>query len=240
VLNFTPWGIRLVPIMVSVSGFTVACTAIAARRRWELPEDEQFHVPYRQWVAEGRTELFEPESRADAALNVLLVLSILLATASVAYAVAVPKQGEQFTEFYVLTENDDGELVADDYPTNFTRGESRPVVLGIGNKEHEAVDYTVVVELHEVRFERGANNTTRVEVLQEDELRRFQPTVDHNETWHQPYNVTPTMTGENLRLTFLLYQNDAPADPTVDNAYRELHLWVNVSAPESRPSVARN
>ena len=42
------------------------------------------------------------------------------------------------------------------------------------------------------------------------------------------------MAGENLRLTFLLYRGQAPQDTTVENAYRELHLWVNVSAaPES-------
>jgi uncharacterized membrane protein len=230
VLNFTPWGIRLVPIMVSVSGFTVVCAAVAAQRRRALPEDEQFHVPYDEWIADARTELFQPDNRADAALNVLLVLSILLATASVTYAVAVPKQGEQFTEFYILTEGDDGELVADDYPTEFTQGESKPLVVGVGNQEHETVDYTVVVELQRVRFERVGNNTTRVDVLEEDELQRFHPSVQHNETWHQPYNVTPTMAGENLRLTFLLYEDAPPADPTVDNAYRELHLWVNVTA----------
>jgi uncharacterized membrane protein len=229
VLNFTPWGIRLVPIMVSVSGFTVVCTAVAARRRWALPTDEQFHVPYEEWLADARTELFQPDNRADAALNVLLVLSILLATASVGYAVAVPKQGEQFTEFYILTEDDDGELVADDYPTEFTQGEGKPLVVGVGNQEHETVDYTVVVELHRVQFERVNNTTTRVEVLEEDELQRFHPSVRHNETWHQPYNVTPTMTGTNLRLTFLLYQDAVPQEATVDNAYRELHLWVNVS-----------
>jgi uncharacterized membrane protein len=33
VLNFTPWGIRLVPIMLAVSGFTLVATAIAAVRR---------------------------------------------------------------------------------------------------------------------------------------------------------------------------------------------------------------
>jgi hypothetical protein len=80
VLNFTPWGIRLMPILLSVSGFTLVMVAVAAARRWELPEEERFAVPYREWYAAGRAELFEPESRADAALNVLLVLSILLAT----------------------------------------------------------------------------------------------------------------------------------------------------------------
>jgi len=133
VLNFTPWGIRLVPIMVAVSGFTFAMTALAASRRQALPPEERFSVPYRQWLDDGRTELFEPDSRTDAVLNVVLVCSVLLAAGSVAYAVTVPKQGESFSEFYLLTENETGDLVADGYPTEFQRGESRTLTVGIGN-----------------------------------------------------------------------------------------------------------
>lgn len=239
VLNFTPWGIRLVPIMISVSLFTLVATGVAARRRRELDPEERFEVPWREWVTAGRQELFEPDSRTDAALNVLLALSVVLAVASVGYAVAVPQQGESFSEFYLLTENEDGELVADDYPAEFTQGESQSLVVGIGNQEHRAMNYTVVVELQEVRIENesvGGNATesgnVSVVVEQEDELRRFRTQVAHNETWHLQHNVTPTMTGENLRLTYLLYRGEAPADPTTENAYRELHLWVNVTVPE--------
>ncbi len=243
VLNFTPWGIRLVPILVAVGGFTLAATALAARRRHELPEPERFAVPYETWGADARAELFEPDSRADAALNVLLVLSVLLATASVAYAVAVPKQGEAFTEFYVLTENETGELVADNYPTEFVRGEARPVVVGIGNHEHEPTNYSVAVELQRVRFEddagqpvnvfrSNATNTTNVSavVTAERSLGTFNASVGANETFQREYQLRPTMTGERMRLAFLLYRDGLPADPTVDTAYRELHLWTNVTA----------
>lgn len=241
VLNFTPWGIRLVPIMVATSGFTIAATAVATRRRRELPPDDRFRVPYRTWVEAGRTELFEPDSRADAALNVLLVLSILLAVSSVAYAVAVPKQGETFTEFYLLTEDDDDELVAANYPTEFVAGEGRELVVGIGNQEHEATNYTVVVELQRVEFETAdgesvspaANSTanvTRVRVTETQELERVQTRLSHNETWDRPFTVRPTMAGANMRLTFLLYRDAPPQNPSVDTAYRETHLWVNVTA----------
>ncbi|SFR87029.1 Uncharacterized membrane protein [Halomicrobium zhouii] len=224
VLNFTPWGIRLVPILVAVSGVTLACTAVAARRRWALPADERFRVPYRQWYRAARDELFAPETRTDGALNVLLALSMLVAVASVGYAVAVPKEGESFSEFYLLTEGEDGELVADDYPTEFVRGEGQPLVVGIGNNEHEATTYTVVVQLQDVAV---VDNETRVR--ERRELDRFGTRLAHNETWHQPYEVTPTMTGTRLRLQFLLYTDEAPANPRVENSYRDLHLWVNVT-----------
>lgn len=226
VLNFTPWGIRLVPIVVSVSGFTIIMSAVAARRRLAVPEAERFAVPYRAWAGAAKAELLEPETRGDAVLNVLLAVSVVLAVSSVGYAVAVPKQGESFTELYLLTEGDDGELVADGYPTEFERGTGSPIVVGIGNQEHRPVNYTLVVELQRVSVQ---NNSTRV--VAERELRRFQPRVEHNKTWHRRHVVTPTMTGERLRLAYLLYIGAGPTEPTLNNSYREVHLWVNVTAP---------
>lgn len=224
VLNFTPWGIRLVPILVSLSGLTLVLTGVGAVRRWNLPADERFRVPYRKWIRSGRKELFSPASRTDAALNVLLVVSILLAVGSVGYAVAVPKDGEQFSEFYLLTEGEDGELVADDYPTEFQQGESQSVIVGIGNQEHEQMRYTVVVELQ--RVERVGNETR---VHERSELHRFQPTIGHNETWHRQHQITPQMTGNGLRLQYLLYRGSAPSTVDQSSAYRELHLWTNVT-----------
>lgn len=227
ILNFTPWGIRLVPIVISVSGITLVFTAIAANRRWTLPKSERFTVPYQTWLANAQNELFNPDTRTDAALNILLVISVILAVTSVGYAIAVPKQGESFTEFYLLTENKQGELVADNYPTEFTRGEDRTLTVGIGNQEHHPVNYTVVVELQRVSIH---NNSTTVQ--RTDELRRFQTYLKQNESWHLQHTVTPTITGTNLRLTYLLYRGSVPPDPTVGNSYRELHLWVNVTASD--------
>jgi uncharacterized membrane protein len=248
VLNFTPWGIRLVPILGGVSAFTLVAVAVATLRRWELPEEERLRVSYRGWIPAGRAELLDPDSQRDAAVNALLVVSILLATVSVGYAVAVPKQGEQFSELYLLTEGED-HLVADDYPTEFVRGEPRPLVVGIGNQEHDTTEYTLIGTLQQVEIQRSGidsvNDTTgtttasvvdtadpvSVSVLEAETIAEFEPELGHNESWTRRHNVTPTLTGENLRLTYLLYRGSAPEDPGVDNAYRETHLWVNVSDP---------
>jgi len=242
ILNFTPWGIRLVPIVITVAGFTLVSTAVAARRRWALPAEERFSVPYQAWITAGRNELFEPETRIDGGLNVLLVLSVLLAVGSVGYAVAVPPQGEQFTEFYLLTETDDGDLVADDYPTTFVRGDSAPVVVGIGNQEQAVVNYSVVVELQEVQPVDGgslnvtnetANASTELEIVNRQRLDQFAATVEHNETWQESRELRPMLTGENLRVQYLLYRGEPPTEPTTENAYRSLHLWVDVFETEA-------
>ncbi|WP_339104246.1 DUF1616 domain-containing protein [Haloterrigena salinisoli] len=225
VLNFTPWGIRLVPIMLAVSVFTVGATVVAAVRRRELPADERFRVPYRAWYAAGRAELLEPDTRADAALNVVLVASLLLAVGTVGYAVAVPPDGEQFSAIYYLTEDDDGELTADNYPTEFTQGESQEIVLGVDNHEHRTVDYTVVLVEQRVSVE---GNETVVE--EQRELDRFETHLEHNESWHHPHELEPTMTGENIRIVWLLYPGgDVPNAPSTETTEYHAHLWANVS-----------
>jgi len=224
-LNFTPWGIRLGPIMLSVSSFTLGMAAVAARRRWALPPDNRFTVPYRTWYHSGRKELIAPDTRADGVLNVILVLSVLLAVGSVGYAVAVPKEGESFSEFYLLTENETGQLVADDYPTEFERGESQSLVVGIGNQEHERVNYTVITELQRVEI---SNNTTAVR--EATELQRFQATLSDNETWTRQHTVTPQLSGDRLRLQYRLYRGEDAPVTNRSAAYRELHLWVNVTS----------
>ena len=224
VLNNSPVGIRVVPVVGSFSVVVVALTVVAARRRLELPVEARFRVRWRAKLAGLRSELVAPESRADAFLNVTLVVAVVVAASSVGYAIAVPTEGQSYTELYLLTEGD-GELVAEDYPTEFTAGEPRSLVVGIGNREHEPATYTVLVEAHRVRL---GNDSARV--LETERLERFRPRLSANETWHHRHSVAPTMVGEPLRLTYLLYRGSPPSEPTVDNAYRSAHLWINVTA----------
>ncbi|RQH02267.1 DUF1616 domain-containing protein [Natrarchaeobius oligotrophus] len=236
-LNFTPWGIRLAPIMVATTGFTLAVTAIAAIRRWDLPPEDRFRVPYREWYESGRTELLEPESRTDGLLNALLVLSIVLALGTVTFAIVVPPQGEEFSAVYILTE-DDGELVADGYPTDLSAGESAEIVLGVDNHEHRTVDYTVVVleqETDQVPNESGIVDESNESVLNETvvtnqrELDRFETRLEHNESWHHAHSVEPSLTGENVRIVWLLYPDGGvPSEPTMETTDYSVHLWVNI------------
>ncbi|MCU4743604.1 DUF1616 domain-containing protein [Halobacteria archaeon AArc-m2/3/4] len=225
VLNFTPWGIRLVPIMLTVTAFTLVATGLAAIRRWQLPPEERFRVPYREWLAAGRAELFEPESNTDRALNVMLVASILLAVGVVGFAITVPPQGEQFSAIYILTEDEEGEneYVAANYPTEFTLGDSAEIAVGVDNNEHRTVDYTVVLLEQEV--ERVDNETV---VLEQTELDRFETQLAHNESWLHPHDLEPTMTGEDIRIVWLLFPDEVPADPSTEETEYYTQLWVDV------------
>lgn len=230
VLNFTPFGIRLTPIVVSVSVVTVVMAVVAAVRRWKLPPDERFRVRYDEWYASVRRALVHVDSPTDRALNVALALSLVLAVGTMAYAVASPKPQESYTEFYLLGENDGGELVADEYPTEFVQGEPQRLFVGVGNHERTQMNYTVVVVLQRVVADDGSTR-----VIEQEELHRFRVELTDGERWEREHAVRPTMTGESLRLQYMLFRENPPTEPKSASAYEETHLWVTVTQSGDPP-----
>jgi uncharacterized membrane protein len=192
-------------------------------RRRLLPAEDRFRLPVRRWLRAVHAEMFEPDSGREAVLNVLLVVGVLLTAASVGYALGTPTDDETFTELYLLTESGE-DLTAGAYPTNLTVGEPSPVVVGVHNREHRRTNYTVVVGLQ--RLDRAGNDTR---VRETRTLDRYRTTLSHNETRLTTVDVTPTTTGERLRVVFLLYRGTPPADPGTENAYRWTSLYVDVS-----------
>jgi len=226
-LSLTPWGLGDVSTVAAVAGFTLCSVAIAGYRRRQLPETKRFRVPYRAWVAGSRQRFFSPDSRVDALLTVVLALAVLLAFSSVAFAVASPPDGEQYSEFYLLTEGADGELVADNYPTTLAVDEPEPIVVGVENYEGATTEYTVVVELQEVEIR--DDNTVRV--VDRERIDTFEPTVEHGEQWQTEHDLVATTTGSDLRVNYLLYTDEPPAVRSTETADQSLHLWVAVEEP---------
>jgi len=227
-------GLTPASAVVALAAVTVGGAAVAARRRRTLAPEERFAVPLGAWTAATRSALTDPETRGDAALNVVLAVVVVVSLGGVAYATAVPGDGERFTEFYLLAEDADGDLVAAGYPTEFTAGEPRSQYVGLRNREGETVSYTVVVQLQRVTV---TNDSVRVR--ERESLRRFTPEVAAGETWRRNHTVVPTLTGERLRLTYLLYRGAPPAEPTVGNADQHAYTWIDVSAPNGTEASGR-
>lgn len=221
-LNFTPWGIRLLPILVAIYLFTVVTAVVAAVRRLRTPPADRFAVPFGYWFDKIRWGLFRPETRVDAVLNALLVVSLILAVGSVAYAIGFPHQQDSFTQFYVLASDESGEPATDGYPKHVAVGENVSLYVGIENHEHRHVNYTVVVLL-----QRFYDNSTRVRSA--DRLDRFRVSLGSNETTLAKRSVSPTMRGDRLRLAYVLYKGTPPSDSAPSNAYRTAYVWVNAS-----------
>jgi len=113
ILNYTPWGIRLEPVLYSVVSFIVITSIIAWLRRRRLLKSERFGIEFQMrlpgWAGDAR----------DKALSIILALAILGALGTLGYAIASPKVGERFTEFYI--EGLEGK--AADYPEELVVGE---------------------------------------------------------------------------------------------------------------------
>lgn len=228
-LNTSPVGITLMSVVASMSVVTGIATGVAGLRRQRVPAPNRLRIPYRRWLGRSRQQLTRTESAFDVVLSLVLVVSLLLAAGTAGYAVLTPSQEAPFTEFYLLTEGEDGTLVADNYPQEFTMGESKGLVVGVENHEHETVSYTVIVRLQKVAV---SNDTTTI--TEQETLRTFETRLAPEETQQWSHEVSPTIEGDRVRLTYLLFRDSVPAQPTVENAYRETHLWVSVAPPDSQ------
>lgn len=215
-LPYTPLSVLGV-----VGTITLVGLLVAGRRRVALPPDEQGQSAIGAWLGGLDRSLLRGPT-ADLLVNALTVVAVVTAMAGLVFAVVAPAPAPSYARFSVLTENASGELVASGYPTNFTSGEGQNVVVEIENQRSTDQQYTVVVQLQ--RFDTAEDSVT-----ERSRLSTLNQTVGAGETWRGPLTVTPDMTGQRMRLAFLLYTDDVPANPTLDSAGEHLFLWVNVS-----------
>ena len=131
-LNFTPFGIRLDPIMASVSAFIIGVSLVGWYRRMRLPEDERFAI-----VVDFEMD-FKGMPLVDKALTIGIVVMLVASVVVLAWAITTPRVGERFTQLAILGP----EGMADDYPHNLTVDEQARVLLTVKSFEHQPMNYT--------------------------------------------------------------------------------------------------
>lgn len=217
-LNFTAWGIRRGPLLGAVGAGTILLTAVAVVRRWQVPPAERFRPRLlgRARDVSGRLEA------SSGAIGLVMVVGLLVAASGIGFAVFGADRGEQFTEFYLVTENRTGANVAGGYPDEIPQGETGRVSVGITNQEGDTTSYTVVALLQSVDEQGAVGQTQRLDT--------FTATLSDGETEIESHTIRPELTGENLRVTYLLYVGSPPGDPSpsVETADRQVHFWVDV------------
>ncbi len=198
-LNFT-FGIKLLPVLLTLCVYIVVLVFIAAYRRKSLPENERFSIPFHRLYEVINDEIYVSNSRADIIFTCILIFSIALAIGMMYFVITTHNIGERFTEFYIL--GPDGK--AENYSTNLKYNFPAQILVGAINHEFASVNYTVQTALEK-------------DILTDTFFR-----LNHNETWEQNITFIPDKEGENLKLEFRLFKEDNFTAP-----YRELHLWVN-------------
>lgn len=181
ILNYTPWGIRLYPIIASLFLLTSALSVASFYRRSKLPTDQQIskiNLNFPRW---------SQIPKSDKLFLVGFLTAILAVSGLTVYFVSAPKIGEKFTEFYVLGSN--GTLA--DYPLNLTIGENATVMLGITNNEYQNVTYKIVVLFNNKTLQTIENILT-----------------NQGMTWTKNFTFTASEVGEKVKLEFQLYKED--------------------------------
>jgi uncharacterized membrane protein len=198
ILNYTPWGIKLYPILISVSLFIIVTAAVAYYRQWKLPEADSLHFTFGihlpRWS--GMTKL-------NKTLSVSLIIAILVAIGCLGYVIATPKQGQEFTEFYIL--GLDGK--AQGYPKEAIVGQPIYLIMGIVNQEHQTTSYRVEIK-------------TNGDIIKQLTI----GSLEHEQKWEGTISFTSRTPGEKQNFEFYLYKNDE-ASPCFKDP---LHLYIDV------------
>ncbi|GAG94318.1 unnamed protein product [marine sediment metagenome] len=179
-LNFTPFGIRLVPVLVVLSVFTISVSLVAWVRRLKLPVEERLRVPFERIL-----KFNLGQSSLDKGLSIILIASIIVSATVLVYVSMNPKTGERFTEFYLLGSNG----LASDYPTDLKVGDEGEVIIGIVNHEYENLTYRLEITLNGF-------------LIHEEQIYLIE-----NEKVETQFTFQAIEKGENQKLEFLLYKN---------------------------------
>jgi uncharacterized membrane protein len=179
-LNYTAWGIRLIPVITSITAFIFAASIAAWIRLRRLPESERASIGFSiNMPVTGR-------GKWDMILTATLIILILGVGSIFTYFFSKPLLGETYTQFYITPVGTNVEA----FPKELQMGEIMTVNIAIGN--HEGVDATY-----------------RIKVLFDGiDTRDLGPvTLASGETWDDYLFLLPQHTGDNQKVEFLLYKN---------------------------------
>jgi uncharacterized membrane protein len=216
ILNYTPWGIRLEPVLISITVFTLLTSCVALMRNSESGWTTELRLP--GWGHDP----FENS------LSIILIAGLIGALAVLAYVIAMPKVGEQFTDFYLLGST----LKAESFPTVFSLNQGQvvgvsydggktlansdkgEVTLGIINHEAQLASYQIKVQIdgRPIDFDYAGKTLNRLDNLD------LQP----GEKWQQKIGFAPQTTGNQQKVEFVLFE-DGELTP-----FNTLQLWINV------------
>ncbi|SDJ88347.1 DUF1616 domain-containing protein [Natronorubrum texcoconense] len=220
----TPRGLTLETVLPGIAVFTVVLSVLAIGSRYRCPADRRFAPSLSSALSFHTPARPNAYSRTNTRpYNVAIVVALVLLVASAGFAIANPPQGDGFTEFAVETETVSGDIDTM-YQSTYTAGETDELAVSITNQEHEERDYTTVALLERVGD--GDANDSDATVTEAAELDRQSATVAHGDAHEQTLEITPSMQGDDLRLTLLLYDDEPPSEPTAENAYRAIHLPI--------------
>ncbi len=138
-LNYSPVGVKVYPVIITLTLITMALSALAVYRRGLMKETAEFTLP--------RVSLkwFRKQSGIQKIKSIALALAVLGTVGFLGFMLANPRIGEGYTEFYVLSSASNI-----DVPMEATAGNNiqlKPVII---SHEIAPVNYRLAVVLNGV------------------------------------------------------------------------------------------
>jgi uncharacterized membrane protein len=185
-LDALPWGIRPMPIAISLAAWIVCWDTVALVRRWRLTPTGVADTPPAANPL-GWCRGLDRRGRLTYAAGALALAGVLAAGG---YAMLAPDPTARLTEFYALG----AEGLAESYPREVAPGEEMHVLLGIANRE-------------------GAAGRYRVEVRSGGELLAQLGPIDlaDGATWQAPLRYSLPRAGDDQLVEIVLFRGDGLA-----------------------------
>jgi uncharacterized membrane protein len=221
-LNYTPWGVRLEPVVYIITIFIIIMSSIALIRRAYTQKRKNFISEYninlQGWGG----------SPLNKFLSFIFIVTLFSMIGILGYTVAMPKIGERFTDFYIIGK--DGQ--SQDYPKQYsinngqiteviysdgtidTFNKEGQITLGIINHENQTVIYSIkmTIDNEPASIAFGQNN---IDILGPIELQQ-------EEKWEKSIGIVPQHIGSNQKVELLLYIGSKNVPEY------NLHFWINV------------
>jgi uncharacterized membrane protein len=197
-LNYTPMGITLNSVLFTIFGLILVLIGLTRFRRLQLKPEERFkfnpyHIFYKMDVI----------SQTDKLIAMVVVVVIIVGGSLLIYIAMNPPQ-EQFTELFILDENEETE----NYPFNLDVNQSASIYIVVVNHEQNTIDYNIIVWL-------------RSENITDEILEEYNFSLNNDKEWRHNF-IFSINVSELFKLEIELYkENEA-------NPYTTNHLWIDV------------
>jgi uncharacterized membrane protein len=181
ILNYTPWGISLYFILISLAVLVIVLSVTAFCRQRNLPEQEKPSI-----TISIKKISIAGQSGTNKILIATLAIAVLCIIGMLVYAATTTRTGEKYTEFYILGQNGK----ASDYPSQITLGENGKVIAGIINHEQTTTSYRIEVKIDNI----SSNDSGPFSLADEEKSERI-------------VSFTPQKAADQQKVEFLLYKN---------------------------------
>ena len=198
ILNYTPWGIRIYPVIITLCIYMTVFCSIILYRRSKILREKRFNMLF----ALNMTRLHNlPRWQGIKLLDkvfIALLLPVIFTGVSFHKFAATPKSMPS-SEFYMV--NHEGDTHGG---FGTIKNEEMEVILGVVNRERKNTGYTIKVNIN--------GNTKKI-------IGPFY--LNDSEKWEDTIEFALPKYQTLMKTEFMLIKNSD------QHTYRSIHLWIN-------------